>query len=127
VRVALDTNRYSDFAKGDAHALDVLDRAERIFVPLIVVAELRAGFACGSRSKENERVFVRFLNTKGVEILYPDEDTTRVYAQLFFQLRQQGTPIPTNDIWIAALAVQHDLILFARDRHFEHLKQLATI
>jgi tRNA(fMet)-specific endonuclease VapC len=124
MRIALDTNRYTDFAKGDRHAVSVLERAERVFVPLIVLAELRAGFVCGSRAKENERTLVRFLNLAGVEVLYPDDNTTHHYARLFLHLRQQGSPIPTNDIWIAALVIQHDLILFARDKHFAHLPQI---
>jgi predicted nucleic acid-binding protein len=56
-----------------------------------------------------------------------DEDTTYHYARLFRQLRIQGTPIPTNDIWLAALVVQHNLRLFARDRHFDALPQLSRV
>ena len=63
----------------------------------------------------------------GVAVLYPDEQTTHQYATVFRQLRRQGTPIPTNDIWIAALVLQHDLALYARDRHFEHLPQIVTL
>lgn len=68
-----------------------------------------------------------FLNSPRVEILFADEQTTHHYARLFYQLRKQGTPIPTNDIWIAALVVQHDLVLCARDHHFEHLPQLPRV
>lgn len=57
-------------------------------------------------------------------VLLPDEDTAHHYARLFLQLRRQGTPIPTNGLWIAALVVQHDLLLLARDAHFDHLLQL---
>jgi tRNA(fMet)-specific endonuclease VapC len=96
-------------------------------MPLIVLAELRAGFLCGSRGVENERNLTRFLNSPRVDVLYPDDSTTHQYARLFLQLRRQGTPIPTNDIWIAALVVQYKLILFARDRHFEHLPQIPTL
>ena len=124
MRVALDTNRYTDFARAEPHTVNILQRAEQIFVPLIVLAELRAGFACGSRAIENERTLVRFINLPGVQILYPDDNTTHHYARLFLYLRQQATPIPTNDIWIAALVIQHDLILFARDKHFAHLPQI---
>jgi predicted nucleic acid-binding protein len=65
--------------------------------------------------RPNERTLAVLLNRPRVRILWPDEQTTHHYARLFLQLRKQGTPIPTNDIWIAALAVQHDLVLFSRD------------
>lgn len=127
MRVALDANRYVDFARGDETAVHTIRHAQEIALPSIVLGELRAGFVCGSRSSDNERNLVRFLNTPRVRVLYPDDGTNYHYARLFLQLRRQGTPIPTNDIWIAALVVQHELILFARDRHFEHLGQIPQI
>ena len=102
-------------------------RAERIYLPLMVLGELRAGFQAGSRTRQNERVLVRFLNSPRVRLLLPDEQTTFHYAGLFVQLRQQATPIPTNDLWIAALVIQHDLVLLTRDAHFKHLSQLAQL
>ena len=96
-------------------------------MPFITLAELRAGFLCGARGRQNERTLVSFLNAPRVAVLYPDEQTTHHYAALFRQLRQQGTPIPTNDLWIAALVVQHDLLLYARDRHFDHLPQISRV
>jgi predicted nucleic acid-binding protein len=68
-----------------------------------------------------------FLNSVRVEVLYPDENTTHQFAAVFAQLRLLGKPIPTNDIWIAALAVQYDLILCSRDKHFDLLPQLARV
>ncbi len=127
MRIALDTNRYTDLVKGDKHVVDMLQKAEQIFVPVIVLAELRAGFLCGSRSAENERTLVHFLNEPGVHVLLPDESTSHHYARLFKYLRSQGTPIPSNDIWIAALVAQYDLILFARDKHFMHLPQIPLL
>ncbi len=127
MKIAIDTNRYVDFCKGENRAVEVIRTAEKIFFPFITLGELRAGFRAGSRGTENERVLVRFLNSPRVEIIFADDQTTHHYARLFFQLRKQGTPIPTNDLWIAALVSQHDLILFDRDRHFDHLPQLARI
>jgi tRNA(fMet)-specific endonuclease VapC len=127
MRLALDTNRYVDFARGEQKAVSILQRAEDIFIPFIVLAELRAGFLCGTKSVINERNLVRFLNSTRVSILYADEATTHIYAQLFRQLRRQGTPIPTNDIWIASLVIQHNLYLLARDSHFEHLPQIPIL
>jgi tRNA(fMet)-specific endonuclease VapC len=125
VRIALDTNRYVDFCRGIAEAREVIQKADRIFLPLIVLAELRSGFLVGSRGPENEQVLTRFLSSPRVAVLSPDQETTHHYARLFRQLRAQGTPIPTNDLWIAALVSQHQLLLFARDRHLDHLPQLA--
>lgn len=127
MRIALDTNRYVDFCRGIPDVVQIFRRAERIFLPFVTLAELRAGFLCGSRSQENERILTRFLNSPRVEVLYPNEQSTHHYARLFCQLRRQATPLPTNDLWIAALVSQHNLFLYARDRHFDHLPQLPRI
>jgi len=127
MKLALDTNRYVDFARGDPEAVHTLQRAETICIPFVVLAELRAGFLCGSRSQVNERNLVRFLNSPRATILFPDEPTTHVYARLFRQLRRQGTPVPTNDLWTASLVLQHNLYLYARDHHFDHLPQIPRL
>lgn len=127
LKIAIDTNRYVDFARGDEEALGPIRAARRIYVPFVVLGELRAGFLCGSRTARNEANLTRFLSSPRVDVLYPDEQTTHQYARLFRQLRKQGTPIPTNDLWTAALAVQHGLHLFARDRHFDHLPQIPRV
>jgi len=127
LRLLIDTNRYTDFARGEREAVDRLQRAARIFVPFVAVGELRAGFLCGSRPLRNEANLTRFLSTPRVEVLYANDETTHHYARIFRQLRTQGTPIPTNDLWTAALAVQHGLHLFARDRHFDHLPQIPRV
>jgi tRNA(fMet)-specific endonuclease VapC len=127
MQIALDTNRYVDFSRNLAEAIEPIQRADRIFLPFVVVAELRAGFLGGGRARQNEARLVEFLDSPRVDVLLADETTTHHYARLVVQLRKQGTPIPTNDIWIAALVVQHDLQLFARDRHFDALPQLARL
>src|SRR5262249_42391583 len=101
-----------------AEALSVVQVAKRIYLPFITIMELPAGLLSVTKSAQNERTLTRFLNSPRVEVLHPDEQTTHHYARLFAVLRGQGTPIPTNDLWIAALVVQHDLILYARDKHF---------
>jgi len=124
LKIALDANRYSDLARGDVQLQFQLEAAERIVLPIVVVGELRAGFAVGRKGRENEGVLQRFLAKPEVSVLALDRSTTQVYAALFRQLRQQGTPIPINDLWIAALVVQHDLVLCTRDGHFQALPQL---
>lgn len=124
MRIALDTNRYVDLCKGVQETARLVATAEAVFLAFVVVAELRAGFALGRRSAENERVLRRFLLKDGVQVLFADDQTTLHYASVFRQLRLQGTPIPTNDMWIAALVLQHNVVLHDRDRHFDHLAQI---
>jgi tRNA(fMet)-specific endonuclease VapC len=89
-----------------------------------VLGELRAGFAAGNQRSSNAANLQRFLNSPRVSILLPDEQTTHHYAQLYLQLRRLAAAIPTNDLWISALVVQHHLILCTSDAYFEHLPQL---
>jgi tRNA(fMet)-specific endonuclease VapC len=127
VRVALDTNRYVDLCKGVEETVEVLETADIVVLPFVVLAELRAGFLLGRRQVENERALNALLLKDGVEVLFADDQTTHHYASVYRQLRKQGTPIPTNDMWLAALVLQHNLALHARDKHFEHLPQLVRV
>ena len=127
MRIALDSNRYVDFARGEASVVETLEHAEEIHLPLVVLGELRAGFAVGGRGPQNEGSLRKFLLRPGVFVGFPDETTTHHYATVYRQLRQQGTPIPTNYMWIAALVLQHGLVLSTRDRHFDHLPQIPRI
>jgi len=127
VRLALDTNRYTDLCRGEASVVEAVEQAREVWLPFIVLAELRAGFAAGSQETHNEAVLRRFLLKPGVGILYADDQTTQAYANVYRQLRRQGTPIPTNDMWIAALVLQHSLVLFARDVHFDALAQIVRV
>ena len=127
MRLALDTNAYSAVARGEPHSSDLTRRADSIWLPFVVVGELRAGFAAGTAGKRNEAKLTEFLNSPRVEILYADEQTTHHYATFYAELRRRGTPIPTNDLWIAALVAQHDLILLSSDAHFSKLPQIVRI
>ena len=127
MRLALDTNRYTDLCRGHASVVEAVERADEVFLPFIVLGELRAGFAVGTQGPRNEAVLRRFLMKPGVHTLYADDQTTHHYAAVYRQLRKQGTPIPTNDMWIAALVLQHSLALCARDSHFDALPQLTRI
>lgn len=126
MNVAIDTNRLTDFFRGDGAIRSALRRPSSILIPFVVIGELRAGFLCGRKSLENERALVKFITSPRCEILFPDEDTTHHYARIFQQLRVAGTPIPSNDLWIAALCIQHDLHLLTRDEHFKKLPQLSS-
>lgn len=124
MRIALDTNAYVAYFRSDPEIVQRVQESELVFLPFVVLGELRGGFLGGRQSEQNERHLAEFLNSPRVEPLFADEQTTHHFARLYLQLRKQGTPIPMNDLWIAALVVQHDLMLVARDRHFDHLPQL---
>ncbi|MDZ4288981.1 MAG: type II toxin-antitoxin system VapC family toxin [Prosthecobacter sp.] len=124
MNIALDTNAYSDFMRGDPVRVQILRAAHHLHLPLIVLGELRAGFAAGNQASTNTANLQRFLGSPRVSILLPDEQTTHHYAQLYLQLRHKGVTIPTNDLWIAALVVQHNLVLCTSDVHFQHLPQV---
>ena len=127
MRIALDTNRYTDFSRGEASIVKTLELADEVWLPFIVVGELRAGFAIGTQGPHNEAILRRFLLKPGVGVLYADEQTAHHYATIYRQLRKQGTPVPINDMWIAALVLQHSLGLCARDAHFDTLPQLTRV
>lgn len=127
MRLALDTNRFTDLRRGDARVEEIASRADELALPLPVVAELRAGYANGARRAENERLLARFLATERVTVLLPDEQTTHFYADLYASLRRRGTPVPTNDLWIAALVIQYGFVLFDRDSDFDCIPELARI
>lgn len=127
MRLALDTNRYTDLCRGETSVVETVELADEVWLPFIVLGELRAGFAVGTHGPRNEAVLRRFLMKRGVAVLYADEQTTHHYATVYRQLRKQGTPIPTNDMWIAALVLQHSLALYERDAHFDALPQLTRV
>ena len=124
MRLALDTNRYTDLCRGLADVVEIVEAADEVRLPFVVLGELRAGFAVGSQGPRNEAILRRFLLKPGIDVLYADEQTTHHYANVYRQLRKQGTPMPTNDMWIAALVLQHSLVLYDRDAHFDVLPQL---
>ena len=124
MRVALDTNRLTDLFQGDAELASRLGECDEVWVPLIVLAEIKAGFYGGSQQHRNELLLQNLLAKPTVGILLPERETAEHYARLFVQLKRAGTPIPDNDLWIAALALQHDLTLITRDGHFQQVPQL---
>lgn len=126
MKLALDTNAYCAAARGEPKAVALVRAADQLLLPFVVLAELRAGFAVGSAGRRNEAALTRFLASARVDVQYADEQTTHHYASLFAQLRRRATPIPTNDIWIAALVLQHDLVLLTYDAHFSNIPQIAT-
>jgi len=120
-RLLLDTSAFIAHLRDHAPVKDALRRAEDVLVSSIVLGELRAGFLKGSRAKRNERLLRDFLDSPRVRIVVIDEETSERYALIHDFLRRRGTPIPINDLWIAASAAQHGLRLLTSDRHFDHV------
>jgi len=127
MKLVLDTNRYSDLGRGEPEVVALLVAAEAIAVPVIVLGELRTGFRQGNREAQNEAALQKFLAQKDVRVLSVDSATSFIYAALEAELRTRGTPIPTNDVWIAALTLQHGLSLYTRDPHFNYLPQVPQV
>jgi tRNA(fMet)-specific endonuclease VapC len=123
-RILIDTNIYSAAMRGDAEVVQVLREAELIGLSAISMGELLSGFKGGNRDSENRKELGVFLDSPRVTLFSVDEYTADHYCAILDQLRRHGTPIPTNDIWIAAVAFQHGLPLFTRDRHFSRIEGL---
>jgi predicted nucleic acid-binding protein len=123
-RVVLDTNAYRAIGAGNAEALALLDRATAIAMNTIVLGELLAGFAAGSREEENRRVLAEFVDASNVEWLPLTPATAEEYARIYMSLRSAGRLIPTNDMWVAVSAMEHSMALFTYDRHFDAITRL---
>lgn len=124
VRVAIDTNRLTDLFQGDADLADWLGNCDQVSIPFVVLGEITAGFYGGAQQRRNQLLLNHFLVKPTVEVLFAGGETVEQYARLFVQMKRAGTPIPDNDLWIAALALEHNLVLITRDRHFERIPQL---
>ena len=126
-RYVLDTSGYSHFKRGDAEIVEIVDGAEWIGVPSIVLGELWTGFALGRRKKDNERELREFLSNPAVEELTVDAAVARVYAEIVVSLRETGTPLPVNDIWIAACAAKAGASVLTYDAHFRKIRRVGSI
>ena len=113
----LDTNALSAAADDDAAVIALLARADQVAIPVIVLGEYRYGIA-QSRNRASHATWLKGL-LHDCLVLDINEPTTQYYAEIIVELKRKGTPIPTNDIWIAALCRQHGLPLLSRDRHFD--------
>ena len=124
IRILLDTNAYVAFKQGEKDAVETLRHVDRIGISVVVLGELLAGFAAGKRQDYNQIELNVFLDSPRVTIIPVDRDTTRFYASIYKQLREKGKPVPTNDMWIAASALQHEHFVFTYDKHFGQISGL---
>ncbi len=116
--ITLDTNAYSNFVKGDLQIIDQIKNSDIVFVPTIVVGELYVGFYQGNKLQVNERILDLFLNNIFVNRASIQINTAKIYGKIFSELLKKGKPIPTNDIWIAASAIETNSTLVTYDKHF---------
>jgi len=123
-RVVLDTSAYSRLRAGDPRILDAVARAETVALPVTVLGELEAGFRLGSRTRENQVALFEFLEEPFVAVLTVTREVARHYGVVFTALRKAGTPIPVNDIWIAAASIDAGGHLLTFDGDFARVAGL---
>ena len=125
-RYCLDTSAYSRFQLGESRVSSLIDSAVWVGFPAIVLGELHAGFMQGRDRDRNERILAEFLANPVVEVLTVDAEAGLQYAEIVFELRRQGTPIPTNDVWIAATAARAGAIVLTYDDHFRAVTRVGS-
>lgn len=123
-RLLLDTSAYSRFRAGDERVVDFIAAAEVVSLSTIVLGELEAAFSLGRRERENRAMLAEFLAEGFVSILPVTPDVARRYGRLFADLRRAGTPIPINDVWIAATTLDCGGHLLTFDGHFGRVGSL---
>jgi tRNA(fMet)-specific endonuclease VapC len=124
--VLLDTNVLVDFFTGDPDTVEAFRRSKTLALNTIVLGEVLAGFAAVRRPEANRRLLSRFMASPRVKLLPLDRETAEHYSEIYSRLRHAGTPIPSNDMWIAASALEHGLVLLTRDGHFREIAGLLT-
>ena len=127
MRILLDTNAYSAFQRGHERVVDQVRRSGEVLLPMVVVGELLHGFWNGSRYEENMRVLRLFVGKPGVRLLPVTWDTADLFGRISTSLRKKGKPIPTNDIWIAAHALEARADLLSSDPHFGNVDGLSRV
>jgi len=120
-KALIDTNIYSYAMKGDTDITYHMKKMDVIGISTISIGELLSGFKGGHREEQNRNELNVFLDSPRVVVHSIDEDTADFYASILDNLRNAGTPIPTNDIWIASVAFQHGYKLFSKDKHFSYI------
>ena len=124
MKIMLDTSAYVGFKRNAVEAVEIIVKAELIIFSPVVMGELMFGFRNGTRFKENMDDLDRFLKHEVVDLLPIGKITSDRYSRIAVKLRQQGTPIPTNDIWIAAQAMEQGAELITSDHHFDKINGL---
>jgi tRNA(fMet)-specific endonuclease VapC len=117
-KVLLDTNAYVHLLRGDEKVMAYLAQADIVYMSVFVLGELYAGFKAGSKEKNNKQLLQKFLLKPTVTVLEATMETADIFGLLMPSLRKAGTPIPINDVWVAAHALETGAILVTYDDHF---------
>lgn len=125
--LVIDTNAYSAFCQGNASVIGYLEKADEVIVPSIVAGELISGFLQGTRWDQNWRNFQEFLKQPGIRLQDPGMSGAEQYGLMVKSLKKAGTPVPTNDVWIAAIALSQGAGVLTRDSHFDHFPGLFVV
>lgn len=125
--ILIDTSAYAQFRRGQDAIVDALSRAERVFVGATTLGELEGGFLLGRRLEENRAALRDFLNEPFVSIVQVDQAVAILYGKFFAELRRAGTPVPVNDIWIAASALHVRAQLVTFDSDFSRFRDLDVV
>jgi len=122
--ILIDTNFYADIMLGQTQTADILRRAANILLCPIVAGELLYGFKNGGKEKQNLEQFERFVNLPSVRTVDITTETAQFFALVMSELKTAGTPLPTNDVWIAACAMEHAAAIATRNEHFKKIPNL---
>jgi tRNA(fMet)-specific endonuclease VapC len=123
-RILLDTNAYVRYLQGDPNVLRMLSDAESVYMSIFVIGELLTGFKGGAKETRNRNILEEFLGKSTVRILSATMDTAEFFSSIKNELRRAGAPIPINDVWIAAHAMETGSMLVTFDLHFRHVNGL---
>lgn len=123
-KMLIDTNVYTAFKRGNKDVIELLAFAEEIYLCPTVLGELLSGFKAGGKCKTNTRELEQFIDSPRVHLLDTNMETAEYYSVVYLALRKKGNPIPTNDMWIAASALQRGVAICTLDRHFSNIDGL---
>ena len=123
-KILLDTNAYSEFLIGDEAMHEAIENADLVLMSTFVLGELFAGFKGGNREQVNKQILQKFRKKAKVQVISASAETAEIFGEIKHALRKAGTPIPTNDVWIAAHAFEAGAVLVTYDRHFKQVAGL---
>ena len=123
-KIVLDTNAYTRLLIGEEDVLDIIGTADTIYMSIFVLGELYAGFAGGRKERENKETLNRFLLKPTAKILNATAETAEVFGKVKQNLKKAGTPLPINDVWIAAHAIETGSTIITYDSHFKNVAGL---
>ncbi|TES90585.1 MAG: type II toxin-antitoxin system VapC family toxin [Desulfobacteraceae bacterium] len=123
-KIILDTNAYTRLLAGGEDVLDIISTADTLYMSIFVLGELYAGFAGGSKEQENRATLNHFLLKPTVKILNATSETAEVFGMVKSKLKTAGTPLPVNDLWIAAHAIETGSTIITFDKHFKKISGL---